>query len=79
MAAGLTSQISELDRYEPSGDDQLGISALLKAELPEHIPVLPAYDRTTDIVNSLTGAASAELAQDDLLTEQSVLFISNGQ
>jgi hypothetical protein len=86
----LTLQLDELDRYHPSADDQLGVHTLLKAELPDRIPTLPAYDRTREIASSFlcgsssrpedvpewpTTSFSHTTAGIDLITDQYVFLI----
>ena len=63
-------QLSEIDRYVPTPDDQLGIKTLLKPELPDHIPILPAYDRTTEISSCLLLCQGGTRLPDDLLYDQ---------
>jgi hypothetical protein len=63
-------QLYEIDRYEPTIDDQLGVRILLKPELPDHIPTLPAYDRTLDISDCLLDSVGGFQTQNDLLTNQ---------
>jgi hypothetical protein len=63
-------QLSEIDRYEPTSDDQLGVKSLLKPELPDHIPTLPAYDRTSEIATFLLDNVGGSLPPDDLFTNQ---------
>lgn len=66
----LIKQMSEVDRYQPTLDDQLGVRTLLKPELPDHIPILPAYDRTTEISDFLLDKVGDSSARDELFTEQ---------
>jgi hypothetical protein len=63
-------QLSEIDRYEPTLDDQLGVKSLLKPELPDHIPTLPADDRTSVIATFLLDSVGGSLPPDDLFTTQ---------
>jgi hypothetical protein len=63
-------QLSEIDRYQPTPDDQLGVKCLLKPELPDHIPTLPAYDRTSEIATSLLDNLGGVPSTDDLYTNQ---------
>ena len=66
----LTNQMSEVDRYQPTLDDKLGVRTLLKPELPDHIPILPAYDRTTEISDFLLDKVGGSPARDELFTDQ---------
>lgn len=62
--------MAEIDRYEPTGDDQLGVKILLKPELPHRIPTLPAYDRANEISSSLLDGIGGSSPPDDLFTNQ---------
>jgi hypothetical protein len=62
--------MTELDRYQPTPDDQLGIKILLKAELADRIPTLPAYGQTSEISQSLLDGVGAAPASGDLFTDQ---------
>jgi len=62
--------LSEIDRYEPTPDDQLGVAALLKPELLDHIPTLPAYDRTSEIATFLSDNVGGAPPPDDMFTDQ---------
>lgn len=53
-------------------DDQLGVRALLKPEMADEIPALPAYDRTSDFVSSLVEPRASTDTVTSLLTDQSV-------
>lgn len=66
----LTIQMNELDRYEASLDDRLGTTTLLKPELHDYIPVLPAYDHTSEISSRLTKNSALSPARADLMTDQ---------
>ena len=63
-------QLSEIDRYEPTLDDQLGVKSLLKPGLPDHIPTLPAYDRTCEMASYLLDSVGGVPPPDDLFTNQ---------
>jgi hypothetical protein len=63
-------QLSEVDRYAPIPDDQLGVKNLLKPELPDHIPTLPAYDRTSEIATFLLDSMGGAPPPGDLFTNQ---------
>jgi hypothetical protein len=63
-------QLSEIDRYEPTLDDQLGVKSLLKPQLPDHIPTLPGYDRTSEIASFLLDSVGGVSPPNDLYTNQ---------
>jgi hypothetical protein len=63
-------QLSEIDRYQPTPDDQLGVKCLLKPGLPDHIPTLPSYDRTSEIATFLLDNVGGAPSPDALYTNQ---------
>lgn len=66
----LIVQLNELDRYDLSPDDQLGVATLLKAELPDRVPNLPAYDSTSEISSYLLNSLNGQSPSPDLMIAQ---------
>ncbi|ORY34106.1 hypothetical protein BCR39DRAFT_518512 [Naematelia encephala] len=45
--------VTEIDRHESGADDELGVLALVKPELPDRICYLPAYDYSDEMASTL--------------------------
>ena len=58
--ASLISKVTEIDRYDETPDDLLGVTQLVKPELVETCPTLPAYDRACDITATASRLSGAE-------------------
>lgn len=55
-------QISEIDRFVPTPDDQDGIRLLYKPEVPDVYPVLARYGATAELAEALVVSAGGGLS-----------------